>query len=88
MSMRLCSSLLKNIASFLLFELQKKKGLIKVMKRFRRDTPLKVISELTGLLSDSWGRASSSDQLILPMENCILAFGMQEMDFLLNQKNN
>ena len=41
--MRLCSSLLKNIASFLLSDLQKKKGLIKVITRFMRDTPLAAI---------------------------------------------
>ena len=41
--MRLCSSLLKNIAAFLLFDLQKKKGLIKVITRFMRDTPLAAI---------------------------------------------
>lgn len=40
---RLCSSLLKNIASFLLSDLQKRKGLIKVTTRFMRDTPLAAI---------------------------------------------
>ena len=40
--MRLCSSLLKNIASFL-SDLHKKKGLIKVITRFMRDTPLAAI---------------------------------------------
>ncbi|WP_096348810.1 hypothetical protein [Anaerotignum neopropionicum] len=41
--MRLCSSLLKNITSFLLPDLQKKKGLNKVITRFMRDTPLAAI---------------------------------------------
>lgn len=41
--MRLCSSLLKNIASFLLSDLQKKKGVIKVITRFMRNTPLAAI---------------------------------------------
>ncbi|WMM26084.1 hypothetical protein RBU61_05250 [Tissierella sp. MB52-C2] len=35
--------LLKNIASFLLPDLQKKKGLMKVIARFMRDTPLVAI---------------------------------------------
>ena len=58
--MRLCSSLLKNIAAFLLFDLQKKKGLIKVITRFMRDTPLAAIEIEMQLIPSFTPRASGT----------------------------
>lgn len=56
-TMRLCSSLQKNIASFLLSDLQKKKGLNTVITRFMRDTPLAAIEIEMQLIAGFTSRA-------------------------------
>ena len=58
--MRLCSSLLKNIASFLLPDLQKKKGLNEMITRFMRDTPLAAIEIEMQLIPSFTPRASGT----------------------------